>query len=203
MRKIELIRSYYLPRIGKDSEDYKILGWEDKKSQILRFKAFISNIDIKKYKSFFDVGCGVGTILDFFKDNGINLDYTGVDILPEMIDIAKLKRPGYEFLHMNVFDNKEFKRNFDIVYCSGIFNINLGNNVIFLENAIKRTLDFNPSILGFNLLHYKSPNKEPGYFYFSPEETIRIIEKIDFRLKKIKIIEGYLDNDFTIICEKG
>ena len=61
---------------------------------------------------------------------------------------------------------------------------------------------FNPSIIGFNLLHHKSPDKESKYFYFSPEETVKIIEKNNFKFKKIEIIEQYLNNDFTVICEK-
>ncbi|HOV14370.1 MAG TPA: class I SAM-dependent methyltransferase [Spirochaetota bacterium] len=202
MKKIEKIKSYYLPKINTFNEDYEILGWENRESHIARFESFISNIDIRKYNSFLDVGCGVGSILDYFKNMNLKISYTGVDILPEMVCKATKKHPESVFRCIDIFENNNLPNNFEIIYASGIFNINLGNNKIFLEKAINKFYQMNPHIIGFNLLHHKSPDKENRYFYFSPEETVKIIEKNGLKFKKIEIIEQYLNNDFTIICEK-
>ncbi|HEY1405360.1 MAG TPA: class I SAM-dependent methyltransferase, partial [Spirochaetota bacterium] len=56
--------------------------------------------------------------------------------------------------------------------------------------------------VAFNLLDYRSPNKEDTYFYFSPVEVLDIIENHDCRPHKVQIVEQYLKNDFTVICQK-
>jgi len=202
MDKKYKISSYYLPKIRDYKDDYKILGWEDRDSHISRFQSFITNFDIKRYDTFLDVGCGLGTILEYFKDSNITINYTGVDILEEMIVEAKRRHSESLFYNVDVFKEDKFTQTFDIVYASGIFNIDLGNNKLFLKRAITRFYTLANSIIGFNLLHHNSKNRESGYFYFSPEDTVKMIERSGLKFKKIEIIEQYLDNDFTVICEK-
>lgn len=202
MRKLEKIRSYYLPRIQSCEEDYKILGWEDSRSHRARFESFISNIEISKYKTFLDVGCGVGSILDFFKEKKIDIEYTGIDIIAEMVEIAAKRHTDNRFYCIDLLEYDSMEEKFDIIYASGIFNIKLGNNKAFLEKMINRFYELSRHIFGFNLLHHNSPDKEKSYFYFSPEECIKILEHNNLKLKKTEVIEQYLNNDFTIICEK-
>jgi len=84
MKKIEIIKSFYEPKIGSALPDFEILGWESAEAQKYRFDAFIKNINLEGL-SILDVGCGLGNLLEHLTEENISVKYTGVDILPGMI----------------------------------------------------------------------------------------------------------------------
>ncbi|KNY29627.1 class I SAM-dependent methyltransferase [Pseudobacteroides cellulosolvens] len=202
MSKIEMIKQYYEPNLGKGLPDFKVLGWESREAQYMRFEMFGKNIEIEN-KKLLDVGCGLGNLIEYLSEKGVSFDYTGVDISQKMIDYAKKRNPTFRFLCLDIFNDNTFSpHDFDIVYTSGIFNLNLGNNNEFVEIALKRLFYLARSVVAFNLLHHKSPDKDDRYFYFSPEEIVETIKHFKCDLSDIQVIEGYLKNDFMIICKK-
>jgi len=203
MKKLKAIKQYYVKNIENGTSDHEILGWESKEAQYARFAALKDNIDLEGLK-LLDVGCGLGNLLEYLSEEGVKVSYTGVDVLPEMIERAKEKGLSGEFLCVDVFEDNVFETSsFNIVYASGIFNLNLGNNKEFLKSAIKLFMKLSTNYICFNLLHYKSPNKEDTYYYFSPEEAKEIIQESSIgKEMSIEIVEDYLKNDFTILCKK-
>ncbi len=200
MSKTEIIRSYYDPKLDADLPDFGKLGWESAEAQELRFAAFVDNADLEG-KSILDVGCGLGNLLEYMTARNINTRYTGVDILPRMIDCARDKKICAEFHCVDIFRENPFgEKSFDAVYASGIFNLNLGNNHDFFLEALCRFSHIAREVIAFNLLDHRSPNKENEYFYFSASEVIDLIESTQCKPRKVQIIEQYLQNDFTVVC---
>ena len=75
---------------------------------------------IKCAKYVLDVGCAAGGSFDFCKEAKSNIDYTGIDISKELIDIAKEFYPKGLFF---VYDGHEiiFEENkFDLVFSIGV-----------------------------------------------------------------------------------
>lgn len=203
MGRKDNIKSFYEPKIGQGLPDYQVLGWESPEAQFKRFDILVSNVDISG-KKVLDVGCGLGNLLEYLNAKGIDVDYTGVDISEKMIDCVKRKKPGARFYCIDIFKTDFFEKDsFDVVFSSGIFNINLGNNREFLKNALTRFFELSKHTVVFNLLHHQSPDKEDTYFYFSPEEVVGILEGLPVKIEKIRIVENYLKNDFTVICDKA
>lgn len=202
MKRLETIRKYYESKMGKGLPDYGVLGWESEEAQNLRFEILLSAVELEG-KSLLDIGCGMGNLLQYMKSKKLNVSYTGTDILESMIEQARLKNPGAEFHHADIFRNNIFKNNsFDISYASGIFNIDLGNNCEFLPKALELLLDLSKEAVVFNLLHRDSPDREKGYCYFHPDEIRSMVEKLHDKVEKLEIIEAYLHNDFTVVCYK-
>ena len=202
MKKIEIIKSFYEPKLGSTLPDYEILGWESAEAQKYRFDSFINNIDLHGL-SILDVGCGLGNLLEHLTEKDIPVKYTGVDILPGMIAHACEKRLDGQFQCIDIFADNPFGENsFDVVYASGIFNLNLGNNREFFGDALCRFGKIARKYVAFNLLDYRSPARDETYYYFNPAEIVQMIEGLHCRPKKVQIIEQYLNNDFTVICEK-
>ena len=196
MKRKEKIREYYLPKLKNEKSDSGCLGWENEQAQELRFEV-LKNIFFHG-ASVLDVGCGLGNLYDYLKKQDYNFKYTGVDILPEMIFRAKEKNPQAEFFSANIFEDDLFgDRKFDVIYASGIFNIELGNNDDFLRNALQRFVSLSNKFVVFNLLHARSATKEPGYYYQTPDT----VQKLFPPVKKILFIDDYLDNDFSTILE--
>ena len=200
MKKKDIIRAYYEKNMGENIPDYKVLGWESREAQYARFSVLSENVDLEG-KKILDVGCGLGNMLDFLKLNNINADYTGVDILEKMVERARIKNPDGRFLCMDIFVTQNFDTClFDIVYASGIFNLNLENNMAFLQRALEKFFMLSGCMVAFSLLHVASAEKEQGYYYYNPAEVSDIIKK--YNISGYDIIEQYLHNDFTVIIKK-
>jgi SAM-dependent methyltransferase len=202
MGKYEKIKDYYKNNNKPDCPDYYLLGWESCDAQQLRFEALVNSLDLNGNKVL-DIGCGTGNFLEYLNKRFKNISYTGVDILEQMIANAIKKDLKGSFFCMDIFKSNPFKKaEFNAVFASGTFNIDLGNNEDFLINALRLFDYISDSIISFNLLNETSPDREEGYFYSSPDKVCEIINKNFPNHFQIRIIEGYLQNDFTVICNK-
>lgn len=202
MKKLDIIKTYYDNNMSKELPEYGILGWESEEAQHLRFDMLLSSVALEGRK-LLDVGCGTGNLLEYINRKGIKVDYTGIDILEKMIAIAKGKKLAGDFIYMDIFKDNVFGSNsFDVVYTSGIFNLNLGNNHEFLKDALELFLRIASHDVVFNLLHVDSPDREDKYFYFHPDEVRDILAPFSGRLAGVEFIEAYLKNDFTVVVRK-
>lgn len=203
MKKLEIIKTYYEDNMSKGLPEYGVLGWESEEAQRLRFDMLLSSVDLEG-KSLLDVGCGTGNLLEYINSRGINVSYTGVDILDKMIEKAKDKGLKAQFHHMDIFKNNPFKDGaFNVIYASGIFNLNLGNNKTFLKSALELFFRLSSGAVVFNLLHCASPDREDKYYYFHPDEVGEILAAFSDRIKKAEFVEAYLKNDFTVVCNRA
>ena len=192
-----IIRSHYIPRIEKYTQSHEILDWESREAQECRFEVLLQYCSLEG-KKILDVGCGLGDLFGYVKRAGIICDYTGIDLLGEMVDLAQEKYDDGHFIHGDMFEQRIFPANcFDVVYTSGIFNLNIGNNEEFLKSAIKRLWEVSRQTVVFNMLHEKSECKEDSYCYHDPEEIAGFLHKFGY---DPLIIEDYLGNDFTVFC---
>ncbi|MDP4093120.1 MAG: methyltransferase domain-containing protein [Bacillota bacterium] len=203
MKKLETIKTYYKSNMGENVPEYSILGWESEKAQHLRFEILSNSVDLRRRK-LLDVGCGTGNLAEFILNRNIDIKYTGIDILEDMISLAKRKNLKADFYCMDIFkSNPFFEGSFDVVYSSGIFNLDLGNNKSFLSSAVELFLNLANEAIVFNLLHFRSPSREDKYFYFDPDEVLKLLGTYSEKINKISIVEQYLKNDFTVVLLKN
>ncbi len=193
------IQSHYLPRLAQHNESFKILDWANAASQQRRFEILAEHVALAG-RTLLDVGCGVGDLQGFLSRRSIEANYTGVDILEKMVAEARTRHPSGVFEHADIFSgDSPAGAPFDVVFCSGTFNLNIGNNHEFLPRAIARLLELTGHTLAFNLLHDRIPAKEKEYAYYNPQ---KIVEMLETKVSQIRLLDDYLPNDFTIICRK-
>lgn len=199
MSREKRIHSHYGWRISPELQNHEVLDWADADSQLARFRVLADHIDLAG-KKLLDVGSGLGDLWEFLKQNSIDVDYTGVDLLEKMVAESRRQHPDAKFLEADVFTDSPFgPDSFDVVYCSGIFNLNLGNNLEFLPIAFGRLLSHAREHLVFNLLSTRTPWRDDKYFFYDPAEVIDLLAPLGY---KARIIDDYLPNDFTVICDK-
>ncbi len=145
-----LQQRFYYERLDKHGiESAQCVGWSEL-GQEKRFQALTSFIkDKNESYSLLDVGCGVGDLSAYLKDNQYtNIAYTGIDILREMIEGAKRKYPRKIFLR-GEFLSYKLLNNYDYVLCSGALNLLNGDNPLrhekFIMQSIKKCIK--PQIL--------------------------------------------------------
>ncbi len=204
MSRIDVLKKHYEPRLAKYSDNSKVLDWENEDAQYKRFIAMTDNIDLTG-RTVLDIGCGCGDLYDWLRKQKIDADYSGVDILQKMVVRAEETYPKAAFFCADIFDadfncaGELCRERFDVTFTSGIFNLNAGNNEAFLRKAIPILAEISAEAFVFNLLDPASPNKDDDYFYFEPDAAIDLASEF---AGKIELIQGYLDNDYTLICRK-
>lgn len=199
MSRKKLIRQHYEPRIEPTRENYEVLDWASARSQEARFAVLVDHVDVSG-KSLLDVGCGLGDLWGYLTRRGVATDYTGVDLLDKMVLAAQQRHPGGRFVQADIFSSDDFGGTFDVVYCSGAFNLNLGNNLEFLPLAIRRMCRLSRQYVVFNLLHVRAASEQHRYFYYDPAEVRQLLTSPHCG---VQIIDDYLPNDFTVICRKS
>ena len=191
-----MIEKHYSLRVNSKDKAYHILDWESEEAHLSRFSVLTDQLDISGL-SILDVGCGLGDLYGFIRDKKIDVTYTGIDILDEMIQEACRRYPDASFLSGDMFSHNLFSEGeYDVVYSSGIFNLNLGNNRDFLQNALPVFFKVASKWVVFNLLDPDHPVQSEKYSYFEPEEVIPWVAEFS---EHICVVRDYVPHDFTVI----
>ncbi|MCD4761968.1 class I SAM-dependent methyltransferase [bacterium] len=76
---------------------------------------------VREGESVFDVGCGNGRLLDFFKNKRI--DYLGIDSSRKLLEYARKNHPEFEFRQGNILNLGEIPEvNYDYVFSVAVFH---------------------------------------------------------------------------------
>ncbi len=109
------------------------------RTQRMRFEIFLQLHDLNG-KSLLDVGCGVGDLWQHLKRRGIQCDYWGTDISPEMIRRCQERFPEAHFEVQNIL-TWEPTRYFDYVVAIAIHNIKVENGWQILKQTTQRQFE--------------------------------------------------------------
>ena len=180
--KRKAIHQYYAPRMREDAADHEILGWESRKDHLERFEVIAELLPLEGSR-ILDVGCGLGNLLEFMKEQSIvPARYVGVDLLDCMVKAAGERHPEGDFRCLDLFEDTDFasqnRRQFDVIVASGIFNLYLGNNREFMIKALCAFADLEPAYIIFNFLDSSLASEGPRYWTVSATEIEEILEHI-------------------------
>lgn len=198
MGKTDRIRDHYEPRISARHAHFDVVNWASETSQRARFAVLADHVALEG-RSLLDLGCGLGDLWAYLVERRIPVRYTGIDILERMVEAARRAHPQARFRCADVFaPHYEPPETFDVVFCSGLFNLDLGNNTVFLARGLKRMAELSHGVVVCCLLHFRAAHDQRRYFHYDPAEVTGRLEAMGFGPR---LIEGYLPNDFTVIYE--
>ena len=134
--------------------------------------------------SILDVGCGLGHFLDYGPACRKE-DYLGIDILPEMVEAALLRRPGWRFEEGDIHHPNPLWAA-DYVVASGLFQF----PPVFAE-TFRNLFMLCKKGMAVNFLRIGSANE----YVLRPEQ----VAYAAFELTPYVILRAdYLPNDFTL-----
>ncbi|OGC28976.1 hypothetical protein A2311_03250 [candidate division WOR-1 bacterium RIFOXYB2_FULL_48_7] len=207
--------AYFEGLLAEHGESYKALDWNSVESQRLRFQ-ILKELFIYGRKSsgltLLDVGCGFGDWYGFLKAEGLlrrhRITYTGYDISPKIVAVAKKKYPDADLSVKDILEDRYIKK-YDYVICSGVFNIRTTDteaHLDFVKEMMARLYDLAAFGVGMNFLSEGaflsagSTDLNNGrYFYFKPEE---IISYCRFLGARFIMRHDYHPGDFTVYLLK-
>jgi SAM-dependent methyltransferase len=172
----EWINQRYSDRIKGENFSYEALRsgpWERRE---MRFQ-ILTEIGIKPGDSVLDLGCGYGDLYDYFQRINCPVDYTGFDINPDFIEMAKSKYPGVNFQVIDVI-NQEYPH-FDWVISTTCFNLKLKeqDNYEFVDELLSSVYTHAKKGVAIDFLtNYVDFETDHG-FHYSPEKVFGLAKK--------------------------
>ena len=163
-------------------------------TQYLRFSRLITQFDFKEKVSIHDVGCGICDMYEFFKEIKLkNFEYSGTEIVPEMVALANEKYSKIKVLNQDILkiDNQEY----DYLVLSGVFNlpgdVKREDWKAFCFKMIDKMYELCNKGISFNFLTSNNTFSAPELFYLNPTEIF------DYCLKKHSRFV-FLDNSYPL-----
>ena len=117
-----------------------------------------------------------------------------------MVNRARIRFPEVNFACCDVIGAPECAGgDYDIVYSAGIFNLAATSSDAFLRTAFDAFCGLAGQHVAISLLNVASESREDTYRYFRPEDVLRDLARPGWELR---VIDGYLQNDFTLIATR-
>jgi SAM-dependent methyltransferase len=130
------LRDYY-GDFAEHAESARRVAWRSADDQHLRFEVLLEAIDDADYPlSVLDVGCGIGALYGYLKASDRVTQYTGIDLLPDMIDRARDAYPSGQFEVADLLDNAPTGP-FDLVVCSGALNVRIDDHHRWVQRMLE------------------------------------------------------------------
>lgn len=165
---MEKIEEHYRRLFQLYGDSYKSAQWSDRLTQNKRFKV-LCDIENLNGKKILDFGCGTGDLATFLKEENINVQYTGVDLVDELLECARKKHPEFSFGKLEQFEDQKF----DYILISGVFNNKIDDNRKFYENTLKKLSNQANKGIAFNLLSNYVDYYDENLFYENPENVFK------------------------------
>lgn len=189
------ILNFYVDAFKEFGDDVRSVQWAGEDTQRVRFEVLNKIADLNG-KSVLDVGCGLADLYKFFLKKNIDVDYTGLDMVPEFIRASREKYPDAKFILGNA---ESIDGEYDYILASGSFNFTVENAKEYYFNLVENIFEHAREGMAFNLLDVRVHGANGTYMAFVPSEVVAFCKTLT---PHVKLVEGYLDWDFTIYMYK-
>lgn len=187
----------YQEQLRKHGATAQAFKWISPESMHLRHQQLLADIDLQE-KRILDVGCGFGDIIPFIRQKSTRFSYLGVDMVRQIIEIARQQHPGFSFLVRNYFEDP-MDESFDWVISSGTLNSQFGDAIRFRKRAIQTM--FGHAVVGvaFNMAgsHPPPPSKSESSIFYA--DSLEVVEFCLTFTPKVILRHHYHPKDFTVI----
>ncbi|PIW45916.1 MAG: SAM-dependent methyltransferase [Zetaproteobacteria bacterium CG12_big_fil_rev_8_21_14_0_65_54_13] len=130
------------------------LFWSSRGLQKVLFRV-LAEIGVSTGDSLLDVGCGFGDLHSWLRGSGKAVDYTGIDLSPDIIAAGARMNPGLRLLSGELFDFDWSPQTFDWVVLSGTLNWDLGDDGEYTRRVIRRMFQLCRQGVAFNMLNVR------------------------------------------------
>ena len=167
------IAAHYRSLLKEHGDTAAAAQYSSRASQERRF-AVLSMVGDLRGASVLDYGCGSAHLATFLKARGqAPARYTGVDIVDELLEMARAKHPEGHFGRPDdVLDHK-----FDYVLVSGVFNNRRRDNRRFYSETLKGLFGLCTRGLAFNMMSTYVDYRDPALFYEAPERVLGFVKR--------------------------
>lgn len=192
--KKEIIKRY-TERYEKLGRTVQTLGSGTDEHQTIRYRVLSEIADLGGQRVL-DVGCGFGGFLDYCRHFGQPMTYTGIDIVPVLLDEARKKHPYGKFIEMDVLDAPD-DMEFDYVVSSQGFNNRLrySDNWDMMREVIAKCFKLARKGVAIDMMSTHVDFQEDHLYYFDPGKVFDFAKSLT---KRVTIRHDYPLFEFCI-----
>jgi len=176
------------------------LFWSNREIQEIRFRILLE-AGMHSGESLLDVGCGFGDFSAWLTGQGIAVNYTGIDLSPELLEEGRQRYPHIELVEGDLFEFDPPPESYDWVTLSGTLNRDHDDGGEYARSIIRRMYETCRKGIAFNLLDARHEWTRGRWDLqsFHPDDIAGLAAKLspDFLVR-----DGYLSNDFTVLVWK-
>ena len=176
------------------------VDWGKHEDRALLRHQNISKLISKRPSSILDVGCGYGAFLDFLGHDSI--EFTGIDVVPEMIDSGRARHPGAEFICDDFLQHDFSGQNFDYVVCNGIFTqkLHVSENAMeaYIRQVISKMFEISTVGIAFNMMTSYVNFRAENLYYSNPSKTLSWV--MDNITKNVELNHAYPLYEYVVIA---
>lgn len=179
--------------------------WKNIEGQQLRFEVLAGILDdVTPYTplNIIDYGCGYGAFFDFLLDlpQMPPITFTGYDISPEMITVAKKRRND---IRASFHIGTKIQEPGDYTFISGTFNLCIkATEEIwkpYIQNTLKEIWPMCRKGLAFNMLDINSPQHGEGLFYADANDFKEICLELS---SDVTLVDNYPLDEWTMLVRR-
>ena len=163
------LANHYRDLFLKHGDTPEASQWRDRSTQEKRFE-ILCDIGNLEGSSILDLGCGTGHLASYLKQKGLAFEYTGIDLVQEVLDAGQLKHPKFKFITPTELDQNVI---FDYVLISGTFNNLVEDNRRFYQEKLTQYFNHTRIGLAVNMLSQYVDYFDDGLFYEYPETVFK------------------------------
>ncbi len=112
----------YEARLKEFGYSPETLGWGKHGRQEIRFGVLAEGALADAKSSVLDVGCGFGDLYHFLTSHGWSGRYTGIDIVPGLLDVGRQRCAGIDLRLADITEPESDLGHHDYVIASGVIN---------------------------------------------------------------------------------
>jgi len=190
----EHLLSFYNFHLKQFGDRPEALRWTPQ-GQLKRYNTLAEIAPDLNNSSILDYGCGTGDFYRFLKRRGIDVQYTGVDINENFIELARKKYPECTF---NVLDGPEDQVEgfFDYIVICGVFNLRVPGVADDMKETLITLFKHCNKGLALSALSSHTPIRDPELHFTSPEEMVKF--SLENLSPCIALRHDRIPNDFTL-----
>jgi cyclopropane fatty-acyl-phospholipid synthase-like methyltransferase len=189
------IVDFYESSFSLYGDDSRSVQWSNERTQNIRFEVLNGIADLN-HKQVLDVGCGLADLYKFFLKKQIDVDYTGIDIVPAFIERAKVRFPDAHLILSNI---ESFKDTYDYILASGTFNVTVENASSYYFEMIRNLFECARKGFAFTMLDIQSHVSDDIYIAYDKNEVLTFCKTLT---PYVVVKDEYLPWDFTIYMYK-
>lgn len=173
------VSHYFHENLRQYGYDPRSLGWIPG-TQEARFRVLTAIGDLEGC-SVLDVGCGFGDLYEYLRRNGIDVDYTGVDLSQDFVEIARQRHPDATFIAAD-FEEARVGRDFDWAFESGVFNYKVSGHEFFVGNMIRKMFRSAVKGIAIDFLNHRGGFFSTGLYHPRPADIYAFCNKLSHRV---------------------
>ena len=183
MSDFNRVIAYYANLLKENEDPARAVGWKNPSVQTSAFIELCETVGFEAGVSVLDVGCGVGGLYAFLRRQGINVDYTGIDINPAAIDAARSRHPDGRFFVCNLL-TQPIDTQYDFVFAHGVLTVAVEEHDTFVRDMIAamfarcRVATVITALSTYGAPMHLEFQRDHDYQYFTPDELLYLCSRL-------------------------